>query len=591
MSIRIDVIPNQFGSKAVLLRKTWCEGKRVRHKTIANLSHLDPNIIEGFKAVLKGGVVGNTKSETFNIHRALPHGHVAAILTAMKQLGFERLLGRRKDRNRDLAIAAIAARIITPDSKLATARTLDPDTATTSLGTLLELGPVSGNDMLDMLDWLLDRQPWIERSLATRHLKDSTTILYDVSSSYLEGRCCPLAAFGHNRDGKTGKMQITFGLLCAANGCPVAVEVFAGNASDPSTVRRQVDKLRKRFRLENIALVGDRGMLTTARIENDLRPLGLDWISALRTSGIRALLKSADGAPAVLEPDRLVADSVTEILSPDFPGERLMVCLNPRLRDERRRKREALLDATEDTLIKIATAAARRKPGSANRDRILKALGREANRRKMEKHFDIVVEDDGLAWSRNAQRIAQEAKLDGIYVVRTSLAPDVIGSREAVEAYKSLSCVEWAFRQMKLTRLRVRPIHVRTEKHVRAHVFLCMLAWHVELHMRRTLAPLLFEDDDRPAARSRRRSPVEPAEVSVSAERKAEDKTTSDGLPVHSFSTLLADLGTLTLNHASLSGHPDSRFFLAAEPTKLQKRAFELLGTDADRLTYINKTA
>ena len=593
MSIRIDVIPNQYGTRAVLLRRTWCEGRRVRHKTVANLSDLDPAVVDGFRAVLRGGVVLDDPRKAFAIRRALPHGHAAAVLGTMRRLGFRRLLGRRKERSRDLALAAVAARILDPASKLATARALDPETASTSLGTLLKLGAVTGNEMLDMLDWLLERQPWIERSLANRHLKGGNTlILYDVSSSYLEGRCCPLAAFGHNRDGKKGKMQVTYGLLCAADGCPVAVEVFAGNAGDPSTVAGQVDKVRKRFGIERVALVGDRGMLTTARIRRDLAPAGLDWISALRTADIRKLLKAAGpGVPAPLDPEALVPDAVAEITGPDFPGERLMVCLNPRLREERRRKREDLLEATERTLANIAAAAARRKPGPANRDQAMKAIGREANRRKMEKHFEIAVTDDGVSWSRREGRIAEEARLDGIYVIRTSLESASLGAEAAVEAYKSLASVERAFLTMKASRLRIRPVHVYSEDHVRAHVFLCMLAYHVEWHMRRRLAPILFEDDDREGARARRSSPVEKAEVSESAKAKADTKRTPDGLPVHSFTTLLSDLGTLTLNHASIPGRPDSRFLLASEPTELQARAFELLGMDPDRDAYISVTA
>ncbi len=590
MSIRIDEIPNQFGTKAVLLRKTWCEGRRVRHKTIANLSGLDPAVVDGFRAVIRGGIVLDDPRKAFAIRRSLPHGHAAAVLGTMKRLGFRRILGRRAERSRDLALAAVAARILSPASKLATARALDPETASTSLGSLLKLGPVAGNEMLDMLDWLLERQPWIEKSLANRHLKGGNTlILYDVSSSYLEGRRCPLAAFGHNRDGKKGKMQITYGLLCAADGCPVAVEVFAGNAGDPSTVASQVDKVRKRFGIDRVALVGDRGMLTTARIRGDLAPAGFDWISALRTGDIRKLLRSA--APVPLAPEALVPDAVAEITGPDFPGERLMVCLNPRLREERRRKREDLLKATEETLAAIAAAAARRKPGPANRDQAMKAIGREANRRKMEKHFEIAFTDDGISWSRREGRIAEEARLDGVYVIRTSLESASLGPEAAVEAYKSLAAVERAFLAMKTSRLRIRPVHVYSEDHVRAHVFLCMLAYHVEWHMRRRLAPILFEDDDREAARARRSSPVEPAKVSDSAKAKADTKRTSDGLPVHSFTTLLSDLGTLTLNYASLPGRSDSRFLLASEPTELQAKAFALLGMDPDRDAYISMTA
>ncbi len=590
MSIRIDEIPNQFGTKAVLLRKTWCEGRRVRHKTVANLSGLDPAVVDGFRAVIRGGIVLDDPRKAFAIRRSLPHGHAAAVLGTMKRLGFRRILGRRAERSRDLALAAVAARILSPASKLATARALDPETASTSLGSLLKLGPVAGNEMLDMLDWLLERQPWIEKSLANRRLKGGNTlILYDVSSSYLEGRCCPLAAFGHNRDGKIGKMQITYGLLCAADGCPVAVEVFAGNAGDPSTVASQVARVRKRFGIDRVALVGDRGMLTTARIRGDLAPAGIDWISALRTGDIRKLLRSA--APAPLATEALVPDAVAEITGPDFPGERLMVCLNPRLREERRRKREDLLKATEETLAAIAAAAARRKPGPANRDQAMKAIGREANRRKMEKHFEIAFTDDGISWSRREGRIAEEARLDGVYVIRTSLEFASLGPEAAVEAYKSLAAVERAFLAMKTSRLRIRPVHAYSEDHVRAHVFLCMLAYHVEWHMRRRLAPILFEDDDCEAARARRSSPVEPAKVSDSAKAKADTRRTPDGLPVHSFTTLLSDLGTLTLNHASLPGRSDSRFLLASEPTELQAKAFALLGMDPDRDAYISVPA
>ena len=395
----------------------------------------------------------------------------------------------------------------------------------------------------------------------------------------MKGRCCPLAAFGHSRDGKRGKLQITFGLLCAADGCPVAVEVFPGNASDPSTVASQVAKLRTRFGIERIAMVGDRGMITTARIRQDLEPAGLDWISALRNADIRRLLRPSDGE-APLTPDGLIADAVAEISSPDFPGERLMVCLNPRLRQERRRKREELLQATETELRSIADAAARRRPGQANRDRTGRAIGARGNKRKVLKHFDITLGMETVTFRRNDARIAAEAALDGIYVVRTSLPAGSIGPEGAVEAYKALSGVERAFRCAK-SDLRVRPIHVRTEEHVRGHVFLCMLAHHVEWHMRRRLAPILFEDHDREGARAQRPSPVAKAEVSPGAKLKAATRRTADGLPVHSFATLLDDLSTLTLNTVKVSGKQDITFEASAKPTRVQKRALELLGVDA----------
>ena len=583
MALSVDVIPNRSSPPAILLREAWREGKRIRRRTVANLSKMPPALVDAIRAALDGGVVFPSLDAAVAIRRSRPHGHVAAVLGTLRSLGLVRVLGRKAGRMRDLAVAAIVARVVDPASKLATARALDPETASTSLGTLLGLGPVTGNEMLDMLDWLLARQPWIERSLANRHLKGGNTlILYDVSSSYLEGRKCPLAAFGHNRDGKRGKMQVTYGLLCAADGCPVAVEVFAGNAGDPSTVASQVDKVRSRFGIGRMALVGDRGMLTTARIREDLEPSGLDWISALKTGDIRKLLKAgADGAPAPLEPEALVPDAVAEVTGPDFPGERLMVCLNPRLRQERRRKREELLKATEEALEAIAASV--RAGRLKGREAIDRRVGRDANRRKVGKHFEIDVTDGGISWRRREARIAAEARLDGVYVIRTSLDSASLGPAAAVEAYKGLARVERAFLTMKASRLRIRPVHVWSEDHVRAHVFLCMLAYHVEWHMRRDLAPILFEDDDREGARAQRNSPVEPARVSESARAKAADKRTPDGLPVHGFTTLLADLATLTLNEVTLPGSPDHAFPLLATPTELQRRAFELLEIDPAR--------
>ena len=592
MSLRIDFIPNRGRAPQILLRRSWREGKRVRHKTVANLSGFPASVVEGFRAVLRGGAVFASLADAVSIRRSLPHGHVAAALGTARKLGLPRIFDRRGGRPAALALAAVVARLAAPASKLATARQLSPETASSSLGALLGLGPVRGNEMLDMLDWLRRRQPWIERSLARRHLQGAALVLYDVSSSYLEGRRCPLADFGRNRDGKKGKRQITCGLLCASDGCPVAVEVFAGSTADPATVASQVEKVRERFRIDRVALVGDRGMLTAARIRENLAPVGLDWISALKTADIRKLLARAgekDGKPAgedageaPLRPEALPPDAVAEIASPDFPGERLLACLDPRLREERARKREDLLRATEDELRAIAATAARAKPGPKNRDAIHKALGERAGRWKMRKHFDIEAREDGLAWERNRERIAAEARLDGIYVIRTSLGAEALGADRAVEAYKSLSRVERAFRTIKTARLEVRPIHACNEDRVRAHVFLCVLAYYLEWHMRRALAPLLFEDADRAGAAAQRGTPVEKAEVSDSAQAKAASKATPEGLPVHGFDTLLQDLATLTLNDVTLPGQPDTPFRLLAEPTELQRKAFDLLGFKPD---------
>ena len=458
MSYHLESIPNRNSRPTLLIREAWREGKRIRKKTRANLTGMPEPLVKGIGALLKGGIALESVEDAFTIRRALPHGHVAAGLGTLRRLGLVRLLHRHPGRERDLAIAAILARLLDPGSKLAAARHLSPDTAASSLGAVLGLGPVTGNELLGMLDWLLRRQRHIEKSLAHRHLGEATLILYDVTSSFLEGGCCPLAAFGHNRDGKKGKKQIVFGLLCTEEGCPVAVEVFAGNRGDPTTLGAQIAKIRDRFGVGRVALVGDRGMITTARIREELEPATLDWISALKATDIRKLLRQQGpdgGEPAPLCPEALVPDQVAEIVSPEFPGERLLVCLNPRLRQQRARKREALLEATEEILETIARGLRHR-----GRDWINRRVGREANRRKVEKHFDITVTDDALRWSRNREKIAAEARLDGLYVIRTSLDADTMGPGKVVEAYKSLSRVERAFRSLKTTRLQVRPVYV-----------------------------------------------------------------------------------------------------------------------------------
>ncbi len=597
MSFHLESIPNQANKPAILLREAWREGKRIRKKTLANLSRFPPEVVDGFRIVLQGGLAVQDPSDLLRVERSWAHGHVAAVLGTCRQLGLERLLHRRRSRQRDLALAAVVARVLAPDSKLATARRLSPATTHSSLGALLALGPVSGNELLAMLDWLLARQRWIETSLANRHLQDATLILYDVSSSYLEGRLCPLAAFGYNRDGKRGKQQIVFGLLCSADGCPLAVEVFPGNTADSTTVGPQVERIRTRFGIARIALVGDRGMRTTARIREDLSPAGLDWISALKNQHLRALLKRPKPAPgqdpaavqAPLRPGELVPDQVAEIRSPDFPGERLLVCLNPRLRVERARKREELLRATEHSLEGIAAQVRRGREPLRGRDAINRRLGRELNRKKVGKHFEIAVTDEQLRWSRQQERIAAEAQLDGIYIVRTSLAAEDLGAEAAVAAYKSLAGVERAFRTSK-DHLRVRPLHVYSEDHVRGHVFLCMLAYYVQWHMRRRLAPLLFQDEDPAAAQAQRDTPVEPAQVSERAKRKADTKTTPEGFPVHSFPTLLADLANLVLNRVRLPTQEKTAITIATEPTKLQRRAFDLLGVDPHQNVSITVT-
>ncbi len=578
MAFNIEIIKNKRGRNTVLLRQAWREGKRIRKKTIANLTDLPQALINGIDAVVRGGVAFARLNDAFRIRRALPHGHIAAVLGTAHSIGLERILHPRVSRQRRLALAAIVARVVAPDSKLATARRLSSDTADSALGAVLQLDQVSGNELLNMLDWLLVRQKWIERSLANRYLKDATLILYDVTSSYLEGRCCELAEFGYNRDGKKGKQQIVFGLLCAADGCPIAVEVFAGNTADPATLSRQVRTIQQRFGIERIALVGDRGMITGARIRDDLIPAGLDWVSALTATGLRKLLQHASAGEHAKVIDRLQPDGVVAVSSDEFPGETIMVCLNARLCAERTRKREVLLNQTEQVLEKISQSVKRGTlKGQVN---IAKRVGAEINRWKVAKHFALDITDTTLSWRRLADQIAAEAQLDGVYAVRTSVSD--LSPHEAVVAYKSLAQVERAFRTTK-SHLEVRPIYVYTADHVKAHVFLCMLAYHVQWHMRRRLAPLLFEDDDRQSAAEARCSPVAKAEVSVGAKRKAASKQTPQGEPVHSFSTLLADLATVTLNEVELPGRVKTTMPMLAQHTALQSRAFELLGVDPHR--------
>ncbi len=591
MSIRIDEIPNRNSHPQILLRESWREGNRIRHKTLVNLTKLPKPLIDVLKIALKGGIVLEHLDEVLHIQRALPHGHVAAAMGVARALKLPHILDRHHSRNGKLALAAIIARLIEPASKLATARNLTPESATTSLGLSLKLGTVSGNEMLEMLDWLCHRQRHIETALANRHLKGGTLLLYDVSSSYVEGRCCALAAFGYNRDGKRSKRQIVYGLLCNAKGCPIAIEVFEGNTSDPSTVLHQINRIRQRFKIEQVTLVGDRGMLTSARIREDLKPYQLNWISALTSADVKKLLRrhpQVDHQP-VLDPQSLVADQVAEVISADFPGERLMVCLNPRRQHDRAKKREQLLAATERVLHQIAAQGERTKPSEANQASMNKALGARATKWKVLKHFDIEVSDDGMSFARNQARIEAEARLDGIYIIRTGLGADKITPNQAVEAYKSLSQVERAFRTIKTDRLQIRPLHVYRETRVRGHVFLCMLAYYLEWHLRRRLAPILFEDEERERTKAYRTSPVATAEVSATAKAKADTKHTGEGLTVFSMDSLMAHLGTLTLNEVGLPSQPEKLYMVTSKMTPAQLKAFELLNIpDKEKVFTVN---
>jgi hypothetical protein len=569
----IESVPNRSSPPAILLRESFREQGRVRKRTLANLSAWPTPLVEGFRTLLKGGVA--VAADGIRIRRALPHGHAAAVLGTIRAIGLDRLLGKPSDKRlAPLAMALIASRLISPASKLATARDLAADTAASSLGRLLGLGGVDEVELYRALDWLGARQAAIETALAGRHLKDGALVLYDVSSSWLEGRCCELARFGYSRDGKKGKLQIVYGLLCAADGCPVAVEVFEGNTADPMTLATQIDKLKERFGLSRVVLVGDRGMITSARIRDELKPAGLDWITALRAPQIRALLDTGAFQLSLFDERDLA-----EITAPEFPGERLVVCKNPLLAEERTRKRGDLLQATEAALTKLADQIAR-GTGGKGQDKIARAVGRIENRYKLAKLFDITVAEDGFSFARNPDRIAAEARLDGFYVIRTSVEDKSLAAESVVGAYKGLARVERAFRSLKTVDLHLRPIHHWLAPRVRAHVFLCMLACHVEWHMRERLKPMLFDDDDPAAAAHERASIVAPAQSSPAALRKRARKLTADGGPVHSFQTLLRDLATCTLNEMTTTLNEAYSFTLVATLTPVQAQAFRLLDID-----------
>jgi Transposase DDE domain len=567
----IATVPNRDSPPAILLRESFRDGERVKNRTLANLTQWPREKIEALRAVLRGDRLVPA-GEGLEIRRALPYGHVAAALGTARRIGLDRLLAGPK-RRRDLALALVVARLVEPAAKLATARALSEATASTALGPALGLGSVSANEIYDTLDWLGARQERIEAMLAKRHLAGATLVLYDLTSTYLEGRCCPLARRGYSRDGRSDKLQIVFGLICSADGCPIAVEVFSGNTGDPSTLAAQVAKLRDRFGLGRVALVGDRGMITKARIEADLQPAGLDFITALRAPAIKALAE-ADGP---LQLSLFDERDLAEIESPDYPGERLVACRNPALAEERARKRGELLAATERDLARIQERVRRAKNPLRGAAAIGEAVGAVLDRRKVAKHFDKTITDEDFSFTRKQAEIDAEARLDGLYVLRTSL-PKTNGLTpgEVVLAYKSLSRVEQAFRSIKTVDIEVRPVFHYAGDRVRAHVFLCMLAYYLEWHLRQRLAPLLFDDHERAAAQAQRVSPVAKAEVSAAAKRKAKTKHTDDGLPVHSFRSLIADLATLTRNQVRF-GSGDS-FAMLASATGLQQRAFTLLG-------------
>ena len=566
-------VPNRGSPPAILLRESYREAGKVKNRTLANLSAWPEAKVEALSRVLKGQPPPAADLDgAFEITRSLPHGHVAAVLGTLRDLGLAELIDPVPSRQRDLVTAMAVAQVIDPGSKLAIARGLRDETAASSLGEILHLGSCDEDDLYAAMDWLRARQEPIEDALAARHLAGGTLVLYDVSSAAFEGRTCPLGAIGHPKDGVRGRLQIVYGLLTSKDGIPVAIEVFPGNTGDPTTVASQVTKVKDRFGITKVVLVGDRGMLTAARLREDVRPEGLDWITALRAPQVKKLVR--DGA---LQLTLFDVQDLAEITSPDFPGERLVACKNPFLEAERSRKRESLLTATEADLEKIAAACARARRPLRGQDAIALRVGKVLNRRKVAKHFTIAITDDSFSYTRNQESITAEAKLDGIYVLRTSVEPGDLDSSEVVSSYKALAQVERAFRAFN-TDLDIRPIRHRTEDRVRAHVFLRMISYYITWHMQARLAPVLFTDDDKPAAQAARTSPVAPAARSPKALAKAATKHTPAAVPVHSFASLLTDLATICLNTIAPADPALPGFRLVTTPTAVQRQAFDLLG-------------
>lgn len=565
-------VPNRNSPPAILLRESFRHRGKVRNRTLANLSDWPTDRIEALRRVLRGELSGGPPlPQAFDITRCLPHGHVAAVLATIRQMGLDRLLDASTNRERQCVLAMIASRVLEPASKLATARALASETRHSTLGEELGLRPIDEDDLYAAMDWLLPRQADLEAALAQRYLTEGTLVLYDVTSTYFEGHTCPLACYGHSRDERRNNPQIIFGLLSNSEGCPVAVEVFAGNTADPKTLATQLIKLRQRFRLTRLVLVGDRGMLTEKRIEDELRPLeGLDWITALRAPQVQKLV--SDG---VLQLSLFDEQDLAEITHPDYLGERLIVCRNPLLAEERRRKREELIAAAEKKLNAIVVATKRKRQRLKDNSKINFRIGKELGPLKVAKYFRWQLDADGLSVERDEQRIRTDATLDGVYVLRTSVKTEQATADQTVLAYKRLAAVERAFRCLKSAHLHIRPIHHRRPERVKAHVLICMLAFHVEWHMRRKLAPLLF-DDQEPG--QRRGSVVSPSQRSATAQTKAKTKRTPDDFPVQSFQDWLKDLATIARNCVQPKLPSIPAFTVITRPTESQRHALDLLG-------------
>jgi transposase len=550
-----------------LLRRSYREGGRVRNETLANLSHLPADVIDLVRRGLRGETLRPVE-ETFEVLRSPHHGHVQAVLAAMDRVGMSALIASRPSRQRDLVLAMVAARVLAPHSKLATTRWWQ----TTTLAEMLGVETASEDELYETMDWLLERQPFIEKKLAARHLREQGLVLYDLTSSYFEGTTCPLAAFGHNRDGKPGKLQVNYGLLTTARGVPVAVSVFAGNTGDPKTLGPQVTAVRERFGIQQLVLVGDRGMISQKQIDALSALPGVEWITALRSAAIRTLVEQGHVQLGLFDERNLF-----ELTHPDYPGERLVACRNPELAKSRAHKRQALIDATVKELDTVCAMAGRgRLKGQAA---IGVRVGKVVNKYKVAKHFVLDIRADGFSYRLDQASVSAEAALDGIYVIRTSVPPQRMAAADAVRNYKQLSAVERAFRAYKTIDLKVRPIHHRLEQRVRAHIFLCLLAYYVEWHMIEAWRAVLFTDEDQQAKQTR--DPVAPATRSSAALRKVHSKRLDDGSVVHSFRTLLSELSTIVRNvcRTPAAGEDAPTFCVITRPNPKQAHALRLLDT------------
>jgi transposase len=563
----IETVPNRNSPPAILLREGWREGSKTRKRTLANLSDWPQEKIETFRRLLRDEPLVSPQ-DLLSTQKTLPHGHVEALLRAIRKLGLDAMISAKPCRERDLVLAMLVERLLDPCSKLATTRHWHSTTLAEELG----VSEASEDELYQAMDWLLARQGRMEKKLAERHLQEGSLLLDDVSSSYYEGHTCPLAQYGHDRDGKKGLPIIVYGLMTDREGRPIAVEVYPGNTGDATTVVDQVNKLRERFHLSRVVLVGDRGLLTQPQIDKLKAHPQMGWITALTSVAIRGLLGEGCFQLSLLDEQNLV-----EIQSPEYPGERLMVCYNPLLAEERKRKREELLAATEKALTRIVKEVERRKQKPLRATEIALKVGKVLGHYKMGKHFAHQIEDGNLSWSRRVETIAQETKVDGIYVIRTSETAEQLSAADTVRGYKSLAQVERAFRSLKSLDLLIRPIRHRTEERVPAHIFLCLLAYYVEWHLRRVWAPLLFEDEDLPKERQRR-DPVLPASNSESAQVKKLTHQTVDGLPVQSFATLLSDLASRArVTYSLKTDKSGPTFQQVPPPTPLQAKAYELL--------------